>query len=121
MTAARQDRSIAALIACLAGPVIWAAHFFLLYGLEAPLCSRAGFTNPAALFGTIASVATAGALAALTIVLTMLLRRAARRGSTFLNRIATGLALLATAGVLWVAMPAVLLQACAQEPEILQK
>ena len=50
-------------IACLYGPIIWAMHFFIVYGLEAAVCTRA--SSPAFIMRWIVAIATAIAIAAL--------------------------------------------------------
>ena len=100
-------------VLALAGPVVWAAHFFIVYGLEAAVCTRADF--PAATMRLIIAAATATAVAGLAV---LLIRNFRKRPSEpefgFLHDIFVCLALISIGAVLAVAAPALRLSACVQ-------
>jgi hypothetical protein len=116
-----RSRSIGELAFVLAGPMVWAAHFFLLYGAEVLICtgpvagSRGEQLLPVAAALTTAAVA--GLLAILVAGLTSGRQaRQATEGTTrslFWRDAPTALAMLAMLGVLWTALPALLIPACA--------
>jgi hypothetical protein len=105
----------------LAGPVVWAAHFFLLYGAEALLCTGPGAAARGGQLLPLAAALTAAAVACLLGIVAwqFRFRRRARRategiaGTLFWRDAPTALAGLAMLAVLWVAYPAMLLPACA--------
>lgn len=94
-----------------AGPLIWAAHFTIIYVWTALFCARGG--APALIPGGIA-IATAIAVCGL-VALGLRGSRAMRRtgnNERFLPVISAALAALALVGVLWNGLPAVLVSAC---------
>jgi hypothetical protein len=102
------------------GPAIWAAHFFVMYGSEALICTRVAPGVRDALFATVAISATALAVAGLV---AFVVRRHAGTGSgaraghgaddlAFSRWLSIGLALLSVLAVIWVALPALLAAPC---------
>jgi len=98
-------------------PALWFAHFGVLYGAEALVC-----TPPAAARATliwVGAIATVAALAALAWFAVMLRRRSSadradeHTGATFLRNAALLLALLAALGVVWTVFPVAVLPVCA--------
>jgi peptidoglycan biosynthesis protein MviN/MurJ (putative lipid II flippase) len=104
----------------LVGPVVWAAHFFVIYGAEALVCTgaeQAAIQNRG--FLSVAALATAIALAALGGFALWQLR-AGRRGyhegsdeTAFLRITSLALAVLSMMAVIWVALPVTMIGACA--------
>jgi hypothetical protein len=100
-----------------AGPLLWFAHLFVVYGTSSLGCSRQG----EALFGS-------GVVAAVTLVSTVLALAAAaflvRRGvralraegsspaRSFVDRVTIALSAYAVVGIVWTALPALLGPAC---------
>jgi uncharacterized membrane protein YhaH (DUF805 family) len=96
----------------LAGLLIWAAHFLLVYGATALLCARGAGAAVALL--TIA-VATVVALAALLAVLAVAHRRKQGLDSTgrhLLAALATFGAVIALVAVIWEALAGAFLPSC---------
>ena len=115
------SRSTGELALLLAGPTVWAVHFFLMYGAEVLICTGPVATSRG---GQLLPVAIALTAVAMTGLLCILVRRFALdrqahqatediHGSLFWRDASTALAALAMLGVLWVALPAMLLPACA--------
>jgi hypothetical protein len=115
------SRSTGELALALAGPTVWAVHFFLMYGAEVVICTGPAATSRA---GQALPVAIALTVVAMVGLLCILVRRFAldrqahqaaddTHGSLFWRDASTALAALAMLGVLWVALPAILLPACA--------
>ena len=115
-----RTRSVGALWLYLSGPIVWAAHFSLLYGLEAAICSGLGRSSLENKFWLIALGLTAVALITLLcfIAWQLALRRhdhnAANKinRSPFLRDMSIALVALATIGVLWSTLPALVLPVC---------
>jgi hypothetical protein len=109
-------RPIAELLYCLAGPAVWAAHFFVLYGAHALICARMGASAPGGLWPFLAASATALALLGLAGIIALRVRFGARRNgrseARFSREVAIGLALLSMLGVVWGALPAALMAPC---------
>jgi hypothetical protein len=107
---------LSAMFQMLTGPVIWFAHFVVLYGAEALIC-----TPPLASSGAMTSVtiaATLAALVALGIFAAIVMRRpatASRNHSDagLLRSVSLLLALLSAIAVTWVALPTAILPVCA--------
>ena len=113
-TARPRVRPLADLLRLFVPPIVWFAHFTIVYGAEALIC-----TPPAAGRGTmlwIGALATAAALMAL-IASAVLIRRAGRDDeqpdASFLRGAASWLALLSGLGVIWTAFPLAALPVCA--------
>ena len=95
----------------LAGPVVWAAHFFVVYGLEAAVCTRAA--SPVLTMRWVIAAATAAALATLAaFLIPRLRRRSESEDREFLRRIAVGLTFVSIGAILAVAASALSLPAC---------
>ena len=98
-------------IGALAGPIIWAAHFFVIYGAEALVCRRMSSPLPSIIW--IVGVATTLALVAL---LTKLARdyrcQQDKACDPFLYRLSTALILISAGAVVAQALPALRLPAC---------
>ena len=100
----------------LAGPLIWAAHFFVMYGAATLICSSTSGRN-GALFLPFAMLCTAIALATLLNLIAGQLIRLSHQephsdqpdGSRFLQRGSIILGAAAVLAVLWSAVPAVML------------
>ena len=110
-------RPIGDLLGVFIPPVLWFAHFGVLYGAEALVC-----TPPAAgrhVLIWIGAIATVAALAALTwfAALTRLRPSADRTdehtGAAFLRGMALLLVPLSALGVLWTVFPVAVLSVCA--------
>jgi hypothetical protein len=105
------------LVLALTGPIVWAAHFFILYLAEAFTCTSAGIAHDAVRW--IGAGATAAALAILA-VWSMRFSKTARGSVGGLSQpevrfaFAVPLALLSAIAILWSAMPLVLLPVCTQ-------
>jgi hypothetical protein len=95
----------------LGGPVVWAAHFLIVYASESLVCPRGGSSMHLALAG----LATAVGLLALLAILAANWRAMAapnRAGHVFMDQVAISLSLLAILGLFWVALLAMFLPAC---------
>ncbi len=118
---ARRYRPIGALALLLAGPPVWAAHFFSMYAAETLICTGPGAAARSGQLVPVAATLTAAALAALLTILVYpdCLRSAGSGGNrrslwiVVLARTPTALAALAMLGVLWTAFPVLLVSACA--------
>jgi hypothetical protein len=113
-------RSVSALWLYFGGPIVWAAHFFLLYGIEVLICTGFGTSSLAQRFWIVALALTALALVLLCFMAwhVAVERSDDRRGTgiesaAFYRPTSIGLAVLAMFGVLWATLPALLLPACA--------
>jgi hypothetical protein len=111
-------RPLADLLLLFVGPAVWFAHFTILYGAEALICTPPVTTAGAMTWIGIA--ATLVALAVLTVFAAMLVRSghlAGERGEqsspAFLHGVALLLALLSALGAIWTAFPIALLRVCA--------
>jgi hypothetical protein len=110
--------SIRELVLSLAGPIVWAAHFFVMYAAETLVCIGAAPSRGQ--FLTIAIPGTTAALIGLAVFIAWQLRfgshaRPTARegdGSWFLRRASAALAALAMLAILWSAVPVLLLPAC---------
>jgi hypothetical protein len=102
------------LVVALAGPIVWAAHFFTLYLAEAFACSAGA--APAAAVRWIGTTATIVALGSLAVWGTRKGVRASKSQSLRVDvplAFAVPLTFLSTVAILWSAMPLFLLPACA--------
>lgn len=107
---------LSALLQMLTAPVIWFAHFVVLYGTEALVCTPS-LANPGAMTW-ITIVATLAALGALGAFAVHLMRNPARTvpadgAATLLHVASLLLALLSALAVIWVALPTMILPVCA--------
>jgi hypothetical protein len=115
-----RTRTIDGLLLCLAGPIVWAAHFFIMYGTGALTCAVAPASARNTIFQVIGTATTVIAVATLIgLVVRGFARSRSRRhaesdfaGSSFLRHGGIALAGLALLGVLWVALPTAFLAAC---------
>jgi len=113
MTAPRA-RPLADFLRVFVGPVVWFLHLVLLYGAEALICMPPAGSGRATIWVGVS--ATAGALGALVMVAVSAPRadRQSRHvGATFLRNTTLWLALLSAVGVIWNALPLVLVAGCA--------
>ena len=108
-------RPLADLLRLFVGPLVWFAHFTVLYGAEALIC-----TPPVTMGRVMTWIGAAATLVALTALIAfaaMLLRLGRSAGehgdSTFLHEAALLLALLSAVGVIWTAFALLLLPVCA--------
>ena len=107
-------RPLTDLLQLFIGPSIWFAHFTLVYGAEALLCTPPVSPRVIAWIGAVATLAALGALGAFAAAL---MRRPATEpvdehtGAAFLHRAALLLALLAAIGVIWASFPIAVLRA----------
>ena len=114
MTARPRVRPLAALLRLFVPPGVWFAHFTVVYGAEALICTPP-VARPSVMIW-IGAAATAAALAALVAFAFMSTRRADRTkqdDAAFLHRTALLLALLSGLGVVWTAFPLAVLPVCA--------
>jgi hypothetical protein len=108
-----QPHSMRAIIGALAGPIVWAGHFFFLYLMEAFACTSQG-ASASAVRGT-GIAATAAALGVLALLSLRSARvshepEAVRPESTF--AFAGALTLLSMVAIVWTSAPLFLLPAC---------
>ena len=109
---AKHTRPMSDFVWMLAGPIVWAAHFFLVYGVEAVICTRAA--SPVTTMRWIVAVATALALGALVVFIfrTLAARRKDSPVAIFVPDVSIALALLSIGAVAGVAVSGLTLQAC---------
>jgi hypothetical protein len=96
----------------LAGPLIWTAHFLIVYASESLVCTRGG---GAATHLVLVAAATLAGLIVLLAVISQSRRAASDHnapGQAYMDKVATGLSLLGMLGLIWTALPATLLSAC---------
>jgi hypothetical protein len=88
------------------GPTVWAAHFFVVYGVEAAVCTRAA--SPAVTMRWIVAAATTAAVAGLAAVLMLRFRGPPGEPEDlgFLRKVSVYLALLSLGAILAVAAAA---------------
>ncbi|CAA9891469.1 conserved membrane hypothetical protein [Candidatus Methylobacter favarea] len=114
------ERSVGTLVLSLAGLLIWALHFAIVYGVQHVACAALAANRAAFWVHTTLIVATVAALLALLlaiirpdIVLPMDRNgRALQHAGTFLLGLMRGLALLSFFGVLWSGAAVLFLPAC---------
>jgi hypothetical protein len=99
----------------LAGPLVWTAHFLIVYASESLVCSRGG--GAALHLGLVAAASVAGLLVLLAVTPYSWRAGAARGlgvspGRAFMDRAAVALGLLGMLGLIWTALPAMLLSSC---------
>jgi hypothetical protein len=104
-------RPLTDLLLALAGPIVWAGHFFAVYLTEALLCPAQGSATHA-IVRSIGGVLTTLALAALIAFARRNLRDHRAGGSAELF-FALPLTLLSVLAVLWTSLPLLALPACA--------
>lgn len=106
-----QPLPLSSLLFALAGPIVWAAHFFTLYLSEAFACTDRGGAAAVHWIGTGATIV---ALAALAVWGARFPTSpgGSREGSASLFAFAPPLTVLSMLAILWSAMPLFLLPAC---------
>ena len=115
----KSEDSVIRLIAWMFGPMVWAAHFFVLYGIASFGCTPPDPTRQ----GAVRVIFSALSVLALSALIGFLVWRpfGARRPDAdylnedirdFLRAIANALAALAIVGVVWTAIAASLIPAC---------
>ncbi len=112
-------RTVTQLLLCVAGPLIWAGHFSVMYGAQTLFCMSA-VANDGRSFHPYAITFTAAAILTLTALLTSQLIEAGRRSNSadrsdvtqFLRTISIILGAGALLAVVWSAMAAGVLPAC---------
>ena len=109
---AKHIRPMSDFVWMLAGPIVWAAHFFLIYGVEAVICTRTA--SPVAAMRWIVAVATTAAIATLVIfiVRTLASRRKHSPAASFVPDVSLALALLSVAAITGVAVAGLTVAAC---------
>lgn len=101
-----------ALLRWLGGPLIWAAHFLLVYASESLVCTRGGGGSHL-LIVVAASVAAVAALVAIIIRGPRAARATPERpGAVFMDVTSAFLGVLCLIAVLWIVVPAMLVPAC---------
>jgi hypothetical protein len=105
-----QERPAATALQWLAGPSVWAVHFFLMYGAHTLVCARADVL-PRGVWPALVASAGAAALLALAGVVVWCHRRERRPG--FSLQVAVALVVLSIAGVVWTTLTTALIAPCA--------
>lgn len=95
----------AASLRMFAGPIVWALHFTVIYGLTGIACAR-GLVG-AVPWGVLLATLVAGAVCLLMMV------RELRRGPGFLPWMAAGLAGFALLAIIWETVPVLVVRPCA--------
>jgi hypothetical protein len=105
-------RPLGDLLRLFVGPAVWFAHFVVLYGAEAMICTP-GLAAAGAMTWA-AAIATLAALAMLAGFSVLVLRRPAKThgGAIFLRRATVLLAMLSAIAVIFVALPVAVLPVC---------
>jgi hypothetical protein len=104
-------RPFSVLVLTLAGPIVWAAHFFVIYGMEAVICARVA--EPADVMRWISIAATAVAFGLLVAFLIRQYRvRSLDDAAPFLREISVWLAVISIGAVAGVGLSALRLPAC---------
>jgi hypothetical protein len=100
------------LLLAFTGPILWAAHFFVVYGLEAVVCVNARF--PIATMQWIVAIATAAAVAgAFTFLIWRFRQRSAEADVlAFLREVSLVLALISIGAILATGASTLHLPAC---------
>jgi hypothetical protein len=99
----------------LAGPLVWAAHFLLVYASESLFCTRGG--GGAAHLAVIALATAMGLAVILAATLwnwwrTSMTPASALAGATFMDYAGALLGVLGMLGLLWSALPSAILASC---------
>jgi hypothetical protein len=103
-------RPVTDLLLALAGPMVWAGHFFGVYLTEAVLCSPRGAPAP------VRSIAVSLTVLALAVIVAFSIRQRhidLTTGRSAARFFALPLTLLSLLAVLWTSLPLFLLPACA--------
>jgi hypothetical protein len=98
-----EAQPLSRLLLALTGPILWALHFFIVYGLEAVVCARAH--SPIATMQWIVAIATTAAVAGTAAFLAWRFRHRSTEADvgSFLREIAIVLALISIGAILVVA------------------
>ena len=108
-----RPRALTHLLVALTGPIVWAAHFFVLYLTEAFACGGGAAADAAVRW--IGATATLGALSTVAVWGAQRAFRRSKRLSLQEDAplaFAAPLTLLSVVAILWSAMPLLLLPAC---------
>ena len=110
-TDARNERSLTrSLFRALFGPIVWAAHFSLIYAIHTALCVfGAGDAMPAA-----SAALTIAALAAFGLFFLRLRTHVATGAERFIDQLAMLLIILSAAGVIWAGAASAWIEPCTQ-------
>jgi hypothetical protein len=106
-----QPRPLSDLVGSLIGPIVWAAHFFAMYGAEALICTEGvGFQN----MRLFAAAATAIAVGILAVAIVRNRQRMLPSDGRVpaLREISNTLSLISIGAVLAVALPAAIIPTC---------
>jgi uncharacterized membrane protein len=96
------------------GPIVWAFHFLLIYGLTGIVCARPAMQQdwPGIVAWGI-GVATATAIGGIAIIhFRHWLERRSPAGSSFIEWISSSLALLSVVAIVWEALPVLFVSPC---------
>jgi hypothetical protein len=96
------------------GPTVWAAHFFVVYGVEAAVCTRAA--SPAVTMRWIVAAATTAAVAGLAALPMLRFRGRPNEPADlcFLRKVSVYLALVSIGAILAVSAAALAILPCVQ-------
>jgi hypothetical protein len=99
----------------LAGPIVWGAHFLIVYASESVICTRGGGASMHLML--LGAVTAAGVLVLLATTAhswrtASAPASSAEPGSVFMEKTAVALGLLGMLALLWTALPAALVPAC---------
>ena len=96
----------------LAGPLVWTAHFFIVYAAESLICSRGGGATAHLLLVAAATIAGLLVLLAVTAYSWRMASEQDAAAPAFMDKVAAGLGLLGVLGMIWTALPATMLSSC---------
>jgi hypothetical protein len=117
----KETRIASAVLFVLAGPLLWAGHLFLVYGVHSVTCAVGSrWIVPSALIQSSVIPITLGAMALLVLALrfpgcvarVLRYERTDRHSWTFFVRVARLLSLLSLMGVIWAGAAVFVLDAC---------
>jgi hypothetical protein len=104
-------RSVADLIATLIGPIVWAGHFFMLYGAEALICTKGIGLDDMRLFAAAATAIAVGILV-VAIVRSRRPMPSSNDRAPALREISSVLSLISIGAILAVALPTASIPTC---------
>jgi hypothetical protein len=114
-----RGRGLQALLAAIAGLIVWAIHFIVVYGAQATACVRGAVAERSiVVMVLVVSALALLALLALLLRARSLMRRGPQDGAAgdsldwFMPRVAMGVTLVALLAVVWETAPAFVLPAC---------
>ena len=114
MTAHPRVRPLADLLRLFIPPTIWFAHFTVIYGAKALICTPPVARASVMMWiGVVATAATLAALIAFAFLLGRPVNRTEHTDAEFLHGATLLLALLSGLGVIWTAFPLAVLPVCA--------